>query len=523
MVRRRGGGTGQGQGQDQGGKRQATTPVGGVYKDPRRNIRGDEEYHDYDDEEEWTQVARNKPKSPPKQTGSGSGSVPNTRNQPDHIEHQDGASSRPSFASITAQASTSATQYNQSAQSTSQHLRRNSDASVAAVNQKKTLDRIFKTAPPSGPMRDDITVEILNINGKPFKGQLTFSEAKDGIFVECLDLNIKLIHGIRFRFNTFPTIKFKLKEQINVDELFHREYFEFKRHYKMKGEWVTDVFECKIAGIRSNTGDQTQPDSDPNVRWVKIEWTDYAIEEELILDWLKQYGEPVGELSEELHQNSDSDADPIGNGTLSIKMRLSKDIPQLIPMWGKRIRVYYRGVQKLCSNCFGPHPRKNCRSERVSWVSYCLRFMENHKDIPQEMYGKWWKVVNEHFGQIIEEGNENEMAEEETESNQAQQNQPPNQNQSSNQDLRRHEASGPNPKRPERLSREDEENLSDYLKLGMSITEAKEFLRKETEMAEIKMKIRENKRSENRGAIDASTRTRFGPSAGSGRGGLSFN
>ena len=45
MVRKRGGGTGQGQ----GGKRQATTPVGGTYKDAGRNIQGDE---DYDDEEE---------------------------------------------------------------------------------------------------------------------------------------------------------------------------------------------------------------------------------------------------------------------------------------------------------------------------------------------------------------------------------------------------------------------------------------------------------------------------------------
>ena len=236
-------------------------------------------------------------------------------------------------------------------------------------------------------MRDDITVEIQKINGKPFKGQLTFNEAKDGIFADCLDLNIKLIHGIRFRFNTFPTIKYKLKEQINVDELHNREYFEFNRHYKMKGEWVTDVFECKIAGIRTNTGDQAESDPDPNVRWVKIEWTDYAIEENLILDWLAYYGEPVGELSEELHPNSDSDADPIGNGTYSIKMRLRKDIPQLIPMWGKRIRVYYRGVQKLCSNCFGPHPRKNCRSERVTWVAYCLRCMESQKDIPEELYG----------------------------------------------------------------------------------------------------------------------------------------
>ena len=68
MVRKRGGTTGQGQGQGQGrggGKRTATSPpVGATYKDSRRNIQGDE---DFDDEEEpWTQVNHNKPKSPSK-------------------------------------------------------------------------------------------------------------------------------------------------------------------------------------------------------------------------------------------------------------------------------------------------------------------------------------------------------------------------------------------------------------------------------------------------------------------------
>ena len=50
------------------GKRQATTPVGGIYKDSRRNIQGDEEY---DDEEEWTQVIYSKPKSPSNQPQNG--------------------------------------------------------------------------------------------------------------------------------------------------------------------------------------------------------------------------------------------------------------------------------------------------------------------------------------------------------------------------------------------------------------------------------------------------------------------
>ena len=46
-------------------------------------------------------------------------------------------------------------------------------------------------------MHDDIIIKIQTVNGKPFKGTLTVNEAKDDIFAGCLDLNAKLIHGIR--------------------------------------------------------------------------------------------------------------------------------------------------------------------------------------------------------------------------------------------------------------------------------------------------------------------------------------
>ena len=76
------------------------------------------------------------------------------------------------------------------------------------------------------------------------------------------------------------------------------------------------------------------------------------------------------------------------------------------------------------------------------------------------------------------------------------------------------------------LTIEEEENLADYLRLGMSITEARETFQKEVEMAEIRLKVRESKRNLQRGTI-----TTIGSSSGAnrgngnvrGRGGLSFN
>ena len=97
------------------------------------------------------------------------------------------------------------------------------------------------------------------------------------------------------------------------------------------------MFGCKINGIRRTYDTITDADPDPSIRWVKIEWAESSVQEKHILEWLVIYGEAASELSEDIHPNSDSDADPVGNGTFSIKMRLKKEIPQLLPMCGRQI------------------------------------------------------------------------------------------------------------------------------------------------------------------------------------------
>ena len=237
-------------------------------------------------------------------------------------------------------------------------------------------------------MRDDIVIEVQTVNDSPFKGSLTFTEAMDGVFATCLGLDKKLVHGVRFGFSTYPVMKFKLKEQIDVDrELQHMEYFEFERRYTVKGVEKMDILNCKIRGIRTGNANINPEDPDPNIRWVKIEWVDYALEETEILDWLNHFGKQAGQLTEDVHPNSDSDADPVGNGTYSIKMQLRRDIPQLIPMWGKRVRIYHRGVQKLCSNCT-PKTKLQIRKSGLDKIR-----PELHGEVPRDPKRAVWKVV----------------------------------------------------------------------------------------------------------------------------------
>ena len=76
------------------------------------------------------------------------------------------------------------------------------------------------------------------------------------------------------------------------------------------------------------------------------------------------------------------------------------------------------------------------------------------------------------------------------------------------------------------LTPEEENNLSAYLGLGMSLADAREQFKKEVEVTEMRLRIRENARLQQRGSIGAAHRTTIGPTTstrGAGRGGLSYN
>ena len=513
----RGGGSRGGRGVN---KRQATTPVGGAYKDSRRDQRDQAEgrydaLYNYDDDEDegWTDVTR-KPKTPPINRQ-------NVTDRENSATTNEATATAPTYAGVAGSSGRPITE----------------DPTRQDRHEQRLRPTKFLTPPPEGSMRDDIAIEVQTLNGAPFKGSISITEATQGIFRGCLDLNVKLIHGLRFGYSTYPLIKFKLKEQIDVDSLYRVEHFNYERRYIANGEAKVDILACKIKGIRTpgNEGGFNEPDTDPNIRWVKIEWADYGLKEEQILAWLEIFGEKAGELTEDLHPmppNSDSESEPYCTGTYSIKMRLRTDMPQIIPMCGKRIRVYHKGIQKLCSNCFGNHQRRNCRSAKVQWIEYVLRFMEKYPDIPEELYGRWWKIVNEEYGEIVRGEDSNPgMDQDNVSSNNTNIEETRKEKETRETGTREKTAAGrvqssewptTNP-RVSTLTREEEENLADYLDLGLSISEAREQFQTEQRAAEIRFRIRENRRNQTRGAVDATRRTTTGMTNTRGRGGLSFN
>ena len=133
--------------------------------------------------------------------------------------------------------------------------------------------------------------------------------------------------------------------------------------------------------------------------------------------------------------------------------------------------------------------------------------MERHREIPSDLYGRWWKVINDEFGPIIEDDEENEVQE-----------QPPAQ-----QHTRTFtETTRPKVNNPERtLSNQEEENLSEYLSINMTISEARAAFEKEIESAELRQKIPKAKRAKERCSVASTSGTQIGRSTNNR--GLTFN
>ena len=161
--------------------------------------------------------------------------------------------------------------------------------------------------------------------------------------------------------------------------------------------------ECRIRGVRNPanrpastsrapvTDSRTEQIPDDGTRLVRIIGCEYKFTETEILDWLSCFGEVISEIAEEPFGNEELEPDlpPVGNGVYIVKMRLSRDLPNWIPMFGRKICLEYRGMKRQCNNCYGPHAKKFCRSERVGMANFVTGFRKKYQQVPECLYGRF--------------------------------------------------------------------------------------------------------------------------------------
>ena len=141
-----------------------------------------------------------------------------------------------------------------------------------------------------------------------------------------------------------PIVKYKLKQQTNIDDLISVEYFNLERRSPNTNR--IDVIQCRILGIRGMQSVPHYDGSENDVRWIKIEGTDYLLSEDAIKEGLAPFGEVLTPVREDIYKDSDSEDEMVGNGIYSVKMKLARPVPQFLPMHGRRIQIYHSGITK---------------------------------------------------------------------------------------------------------------------------------------------------------------------------------
>ena len=262
---------------------------------------------------------------------------------------------------------------------------------------------VFKTTEPEGGFRDEIIVSIDTLNDEPYKGTITVREAVKEIFIGILEFEREALASVSIGYNKGRIVTFKLINQFDIDLLASVEEFSFNRQGQRKdGSLFEQKMGCKIRGIRKPNPTSSTTFNDNQTRWVKIEGCEYRVEKEELKTWMNYLGNVISEITEDrvdLDDESSGDEETpgfsVGTGIYSVKMRLTRALPQFVPICGKRIRLYYKDIPKVCTQCFGRHPRKGCMEAKVPWVKYVSDFMMDHDYIPKENYGKWGKIVDE--------------------------------------------------------------------------------------------------------------------------------
>ena len=284
----------------------------------------------------------------------------------------------------------------------------------------------------NGNFKSYIAVECLKMNECRFHGVINYTEAREKIFINALNLSPNLLGSVRMTYHKCPTIHFKFKKDIDVSNLPNQGFY-IERKYHSGGMQMSDRIQCRIVGLPKpkpkpgseiNTGvsniharnDQNERREDKTFRrnqshttdeiqTVRINGITSTSDIAKVRKWLVMYGELMSEITEDNYYEPDPDADKVGNGVFSVQMKIKKQIPNFLPALGLKIRIHYKDCILLCPNCYRVHPRRKCLNAKLTWIGYVNRFIQNNPALESQAYGRWWQIVLNEYQNPFLSGN----------------------------------------------------------------------------------------------------------------------
>jgi len=160
------------------------------------------------------------------------------------------------------------------------------------------------------------------------------------------------------------------------------------------GEIIKSTISCIVKGVR-------RQNVDDGTRTVIFEKCGWKLTHEQVSKWASFYGNVLTKVTESQDDDLDPDVRPednnVGCGNLQVTVKINKAIPQFLPMYGHKIRVYYKDIPRVCTNCYeAGHVRKSCTNTNKIWVHHVTEFISENERIPEECFGFWLQKSREY-------------------------------------------------------------------------------------------------------------------------------
>ena len=94
----------------------------------------------------------------------------------------------------------------------------------------------------------------------------------------------------------------------------------------------------------------------------------------------------MGEERQETEDDQESQEILVGTGSYLVQIRLKCQIPNVIPMQGKKIKIWYPGVKVQCRWCYGYHKKEVKCEKKLSFPDYISEFKTTNQNLPDNMY-----------------------------------------------------------------------------------------------------------------------------------------
>jgi len=220
--------------------------------------------------------------------------------------------------------------------------------------------------------------KVLTKNGVILKSPTLNTIDAVEILKQVFGLTTKVVFGVATNKSPGRGIgfTFKLKQNIKIIPSKLQEFSFIIGESKFTGRLLTNV------GIAPSLGELVQ---------VSVVRTNFALTEDQIALWLSAYGQ----VASSLQYRENPEISDVVEDNIDLLMRLKKHIPSVLPAYGKKLNIRYKGQPILCSKCLiAGHVRKTCTSTANNWMGYVKMFVDSGL-FHHSMFGVWYEYLKE--------------------------------------------------------------------------------------------------------------------------------